>query len=160
MPHASGSDDRIDTSRRRMLAGLAVLATGGTAVATTIAGCAAPNGAVVPGPPEGSVEIVVPRAAPVRVPLASLGGGARVRVQYGDIPVEVRQTSDGVRATALLCTHTGCKVVWREDMAFYQCACHDAHFDIEGVPIAGLPTKRLVRIPVATTGDHVVVGGA
>lgn len=160
MPHASGSDDRIDTSRRRMLTGLAALATGGAALVVTGAGCSAQNGAVVPAPPQGSIDLVVPEAAAVRVPLASLSNGARVVVQYGDVPVEVRQAEDGPRATALLCTHTGCKVVWRDEGAFYQCACHDAHFDTQGVPFTGLPTKPLVRVPVAASGDDLVVGGA
>jgi Rieske Fe-S protein len=60
----------------------------------------------------------------------------------------------------LLCTHTGCRVVWRDDGAFYQCACHDAHFDAQGVPITGLPNRPLLRVPVAVSGDQAVVGGA
>jgi Rieske Fe-S protein len=94
----------------------------------------------------------------VRVSLADLPPGKRVRVDDGEIPVEIVRTDSGVVARSLLCTHFGCRVRWDEEKARYLCACHGGAFDGAGRPVAGPPTRALALVPVEVAGDEVLVG--
>jgi Rieske Fe-S protein len=54
-----------------------------------------------------------------------------LRVLYQGFPVEVRRADDGtVAARSLLCTHTGCEVVWMPQRQLYHCPCHEGLFDV------------------------------
>jgi cytochrome b6-f complex iron-sulfur subunit len=140
-------------SRRDALRTLA----GGTA------GLVALVGAVSPGCQQAAPEATAPGELPVadavEVPASDLGPETRLVVQYGEVPVEVRRTPDGVEAIALLCTHLGCKVVWKDDLDRYQCACHEGQFDFAGRPVAGIPTRPLWRVPAAVSAATIVIGG-
>lgn len=100
-----------------------------------------------------------PKASPlVRVPLASLPPGGRLRVLYRGDPVELRRTADGVVARSLLCTHQGCEVKWQEAIGRYLCPCHQSTYDDNGVPLSGAPTRPLGKVPVHVEGSEAVVG--
>lgn len=99
-----------------------------------------------------------PAARPLRLSLAALADGARVRHEIGGRPVEVRRRGDAVIARSLLCTHQGCEVFWAESTGDYVCPCHDGRFDAEGRPLYGPPRLPLRLLPVTVTGDEVVIG--
>jgi Rieske Fe-S protein len=150
---ANGTRQATDRTRRRLLAGLATAAGAGL-LPFTSAGC----GRRAEDPP--APFTAVPRAAPVVVPLEHLAGGRTV-VFYGEVPVEVRTVEGrGAEALALLCTHQGCRVVWKPDHRTYDCACHEGRFDQAGQPIAGLARLPLMRVPVTVSATAVTVGGA
>lgn len=97
--------------------------------------------------------------AVVEVPLESIPVGGRLRIIYGEMPVEIIRDADGgVMARSLWCTHSGCEVKWQEDRQIYFCACHDAEFDEQGKVIAGPPPRPLGQIPVAVTDTAIRVG--
>jgi Rieske Fe-S protein len=140
-------------SRRDALRTLA----GGAGTLALLAGGAA--GGCRQAPPPAVAPGELPVATPVDVPLSELGPDTRLIVQYGEVPVEVRRTPDGVEAIALLCTHLGCKVVWKDDLDRYQCACHEGQFDFTGKPVAGIPTQPLWRVPATVSATSIVIGG-
>lgn len=41
------------------------------------------------------------------------------------------------------CTHLACNVIWRKEKQIFECPCHSGHFDSDGQPIAGPPSKPL-----------------
>jgi len=120
--------------------GTACLASGGL---TLLTGCATDTG-----------------SAQVRLPLADLPEGVRVRVALGVEPVEVLRTADGIQARSLTCTHTGCEVAWIEVAGEYLCPCHDARFDADGRVLWGPPRLPLESVPARVEGSEVVIGGA
>ena len=99
-----------------------------------------------------------PAAGPLRLSLADLAEGARVRREVGGVPVEIRRQDGAVIARSLLCTHQGCEVTWREGTGDYLCPCHDGRFDGDGRPLYGPPRLPLRLLPVTVTGDEVVIG--
>jgi Rieske Fe-S protein len=42
------------------------------------------------------------------------------------------------------CTHLACNVIWRKEKQIFECPCHSGHFDMDGHPMSGPPTKPLV----------------
>jgi Rieske Fe-S protein len=75
--------------------------------------------------------------------------------------VEVRRAEDGtVAARSLLCTHTGCEVVWIPDRQLYHCPCHEGLFDADGRVVAGFPPRPLRDVPARIEGDEILVGEA
>jgi len=93
------------------------------------------------------------------IPLADLPPGQRVRVAYGEIPVELLRTESGVTARVLQCTHIGCEVRWDESAGLYRCPCHGAEFDSSGTVRSGPPPRPLDTLQVRITEDVVHVGG-
>jgi menaquinol-cytochrome c reductase iron-sulfur subunit len=58
-----------------------------------------------------------------------------------------KTASDGRLTTfSSICPHLGCSVRWAEATATFECPCHSGRFDADGRPIAGPPTKPLVRL--------------
>ena len=103
-----------------------------------------------------------PTAAPastnaLRVPLAPLPEGQRVRLHMGDRPIEVVRTGDRIEARSLWCTHMGCEVTWEEQRSRYRCPCHDGEFDAQGLPVGGPPKRPLRRLEALVQGDAVVL---
>jgi cytochrome b6-f complex iron-sulfur subunit len=129
------------TIRRRSFLKLA----GSAAAATAMGGFSACG-----SPPEGS--------GVVEVPLESLPVGGRLRVIWGELPVELTRGVDGVTARSLWCTHSGCEVKWKEDRQIYFCACHEGEYDADGVVIAGPPPRPLADIPITVSDTTIVVG--
>jgi Rieske Fe-S protein len=94
----------------------------------------------------------------VSVPLDSIPVGGRLRILYGELPVELIRGVDGVEARSLWCTHSGCEVKWKEDQQIYFCACHDGKFDSRGEVVAGPPPRPLGQIPITVTDSSILVG--
>ena len=100
-----------------------------------------------------------PPGGSTRVPLSELPPGTRLSVQVLGFPVEVHRHGDGsLSARSLMCTHTGCRVVWQEERSLYACTCHDGLYGPDGEVLAGPPPRPLPAVPVRRDGDEVVVG--
>ena len=99
------------------------------------------------------------RLEPLKVALDDIPLGVHTQYMYGDRPVELYRTFDGVRARLLWCTHQGCAVRWIEERSIYLCPCHDGQFDESGKPIYGPPRESLRELDVTLTETDVIVGG-
>jgi len=96
---------------------------------------------------------------PVKMSLADLPLGKRVKIIYGGQPAEVLRTEEGIQALSLVCTHLGCLVIWKPDKNIYYCPCHEAQFDKNGNVLAGPPPMPLEKLKVEVSGSDVVIGG-
>ncbi len=101
-----------------------------------------------------------PRLKPTQalVPLADVPKAGRVKVFVAGRPVELQRTKHGVVARSLLCSHFGCTVAWHEERQEYLCPCHDGVYDASGAVVAGPPLKGLASVPVAVSGNDLIVG--
>ncbi len=78
--------------------------------------------------------------------------------KFGSRPGIVLRTPTGeLRALSAVCTHLACTVQYREDLAHIWCACHNGHYDLNGINIAGPPPRPLERYTVNVKGDRIVV---
>ena len=78
--------------------------------------------------------------------------------RFGSRPaIVVRTTSGDLCAFSAVCTHLACTVQYRKDLQHVWCACHNGHYDLNGVNIAGPPPRPLERYQVATRGDDIWV---
>lgn len=78
--------------------------------------------------------------------------------KFGSRPgILVRTPSGELRAFSARCTHLDCTVQYREDLSHIWCACHNGHFDLNGVNIAGPPPRPLDRFDVNERGGQIVV---
>ncbi len=79
--------------------------------------------------------------------------------RFGNRPgILIRTPSGELRAFSAVCTHLGCTVQYRPDLNHIWCACHNGHFDLNGVNIAGPPPRPLEGYAVNVRGDRIVVG--
>ena len=115
-------------------------------------------GAGLGAPLVGACTPAEPPDRRVRVPLASLSPGKRVRVEYDGSPVELLRADSGIVARSLRCTHFGCRVRWKDEEARYVCGCHGGAFDADGHPVAGPPSRPLRPVHFELTDDAVIVG--
>jgi Rieske Fe-S protein len=78
--------------------------------------------------------------------------------KFGNQPgIIVRTPTGELRAFSAACTHLGCIVQLREDLGHIWCACHNGHFDLNGINIAGPPPRPLEAYVVNVRGDQIVV---
>ncbi len=78
--------------------------------------------------------------------------------KFGNQPGIILRTPSGeLRAFSAACTHLGCIVQLREDLGHLWCACHNGHFDLNGINIAGPPPRPLETYVVNVRGDQIVV---
>lgn len=78
--------------------------------------------------------------------------------KFGSRPGIILRTASGeLRAFSATCTHLGCIVQYRQDLAHLWCACHNGHFDLHGLNIAGPPPRPLEAFVVNVRGDQIVV---
>lgn len=78
--------------------------------------------------------------------------------KFGNQPGIVLRTPQGeLRAFTAVCTHLACTVQYREDLSHIWCACHNGHYDLNGINIAGPPPRPLERYSVNQRGDQLVV---
>jgi len=78
--------------------------------------------------------------------------------KFGTQPGIVVRTPDGdLRAFSAVCTHLGCIVQYRPDLTHIWCACHNGHFDLRGINVAGPPPRPLEEWVVNVTGDQIRV---
>ena len=76
--------------------------------------------------------------------------------RFGDKPGILIDTPEGeLRAFTAVCTHLGCTVQYREDLQHIWCACHNGHYDLNGINIAGPPPRPLTPFKVNIKGDQV-----
>lgn len=96
--------------------------------------------------------------APLKVDLEQLPLGRRMLFDYGDKPVELLRTAEGIRARLMLCTHQGCNINWIEDEQHYLCTCHKGRFNDQGDPIYGPPRNPLRELNVTLTSTEAIIG--
>jgi len=106
--------------------------------------------------PVGKVE-----SFPVGVPTlvtftrTTVNGWERTTNSYG---VYVTKPESGdIYVLSNVCTHLACRVTWKEELAEYDCPCHEAVFDIEGLVVSGPPPKPLVRYATKIEEDTLYI---
>jgi Rieske Fe-S protein len=77
--------------------------------------------------------------------------------RFGDRPGILVKTPQGeLKAFSAICTHLACVVQYREDLGHIWCACHNGHYDLNGVNIAGPPPRPLEEYKVDVRGEEIV----
>lgn len=78
--------------------------------------------------------------------------------KFGSRPgLLVKLASGEMRAFSATCTHLGCIVQYRDDLKQIWCACHNGHFDLNGINVQGPPPSPLERFTVNVRGEQIVV---
>lgn len=78
--------------------------------------------------------------------------------KFGSRPgILIRDSKGELKAFSATCTHLQCTVQYRPDLQHIFCACHDGHYDLNGVPIAGPPPRPLEEYTVNETRGEIVV---
>lgn len=78
--------------------------------------------------------------------------------RFGEKPGILINTPDGeLRAFTAVCTHLDCTVQYREDLQHIWCACHNGHYNLKGINIAGPPPRPLTPFRVNLNGDQIFV---
>jgi len=78
--------------------------------------------------------------------------------RFGSKPGIVIRTPTGeVRAFSAICTHLNCTVQYRPDLQQIWCACHNGHYNLNGVNVSGPPPRPLEAYSVAVKGDQIWV---
>ncbi len=78
--------------------------------------------------------------------------------KFGNSPAILIKTPRGeLKAFTAVCTHLGCTVQYRVNLEHIWCACHNGHFDLNGMNIAGPPPRPLEEYDVAVKGDDIFV---
>jgi len=106
-----------------------------------------------PAGTEASVNAATLPFGPGDIPANS----ARI-FKLGNEPGILLRTPTGeLRAFSAVCTHLGCIVQFRADLEHIWCACHNGHYDLHGVNIAGPPPRPLPEWTVNVRGDQIRV---
>jgi len=78
--------------------------------------------------------------------------------RFGNKPGILIDTPSGdIRAFSAICTHLECTVQYRPDLKHIWCACHNGHYNLNGVNIAGPPPRPLEKFIVNIKGDNIYV---
>ncbi len=78
--------------------------------------------------------------------------------RFGSEPGILIRTPDGqLRAFSAVCTHLGCTVQYRPDLMQIWCACHNGHYNLNGVNVSGPPPRPLTPYAVNVLGNQIVV---
>lgn len=99
-------------------------------------------------------------AATVTLPMApdDVAPNTGTIFKFGNRPgILIRTASGEFRAFSAVCTHLNCIVQYRPELAHIWCACHNGHFDLNGINIAGPPPRPLDPFVVNVRGDQIVV---
>lgn len=81
--------------------------------------------------------------------------------KFGSKPGIIVKTPSGeLRAFSAECTHLDCTVQYRDDLTQIWCACHNGHYDLAGVNVAGPPPRPLTPYQVNVRGTQIVVSQA
>jgi cytochrome b6-f complex iron-sulfur subunit len=95
----------------------------------------------------------------VAIPRARVGEGQAYFFQFRGHPAVVLQRSPGVFvAFSAICTHLGCIIKWLPDKGEFLCPCHAGRYAGDGRVLGGPPPKPLQTIPVALSGDNLLIG--
>ncbi len=117
-----------------------------------------PAGRYIVPPPTGESA-----ASSVTLPFKAddLAPNAARIFKFGSRPgILIRLPSGELRAFSAACTHLGCIVQHRPDIGHIWCACHNGHFDLNGINIQGPPPSPLEAYTVNVRGDQIVVSKA
>ena len=85
-------------------------------------------------------------AATVTLPFTpdEIGPNEAKIFKFGSRPgILVRTPAGEFRAFSATCTHLACIVQYRDDIGHIWCACHNDHFDLNGLNISGPPPAPL-----------------
>ncbi len=78
--------------------------------------------------------------------------------RFGTSPgILLRTPTSELRAFSAVCTHLACTVQYRPDLSHIWCACHNGHFDLNGMNIAGPPPRPLESYSVNVGEGRIVV---
>ena len=95
----------------------------------------------------------------VTITRAQVGVGQAYFFQFRGHPAVVLQRSPGVFvAFSAVCTHLGCVVRWLPEKGEFLCPCHAGHYSSDGKVLGGPPPKPLQAIPIAISGNNLLVG--
>lgn len=76
--------------------------------------------------------------------------------RFGNKPAILINTPDGeLKAFTAVCTHLECTVQYREDFRHIWCACHNGHYDLNGINIAGPPPRPLKEFKINVKDDQI-----
>lgn len=76
--------------------------------------------------------------------------------KFGREPgILIRTPSGELRAFSAVCTHLACTVQYRDDLSHIWCACHNGHYDLNGVNIAGPPPRPLPEYALRVVGSTI-----
>lgn len=78
--------------------------------------------------------------------------------RFGNEPGILINTPQGeLKAFTAICTHLACTVQYREDLEHIWCACHNGHYNLNGINIAGPPPRPLTPFKLSIKGDQIFV---
>ncbi len=78
--------------------------------------------------------------------------------RFGNEPGILIKTPEGeLRAFTAICTHLACTVQYRDDFTHIWCACHNGHYNLQGINIAGPPPSPLAPYKVNIKDGKVYV---
>lgn len=78
--------------------------------------------------------------------------------RFGSRPGMLIRTPRGeLRAFDGMCTHLDCIVQYRDDLERIWCACHNGHYDLNGINVEGPPPRPLTPYSVVEQDDKIVV---
>lgn len=81
--------------------------------------------------------------------------------RFGREPGILIKTSKGeLKAFTATCTHLACIVQYRPDLEHIWCACHNGHYNLNGVNIAGPPPRPLTPFKVNVKNGQIYVSVA
>lgn len=107
-------------------------------------------------PPEVAESAVSSVVLPFEA--TDLGPNSGRIFKFGSKPGLIIRTPTGeLRAFSAICTHLDCTVQYRDDISEIWCACHNGHYDLNGVNIAGPPPRPLTVYNVNIRGSQIVV---
>lgn len=78
--------------------------------------------------------------------------------RFGNKPAILINTKEGeLKAFTAVCTHLECTVQYREDLEHIWCACHNGHYDLNGINIQGPPPRPLTPFKVNVSDGKIFV---
>jgi len=144
------SDTGLTTTRRGFVDWLL-----GTSLGAFVVAVVYPIGRYIvpPTAAESAASSVTLSIAP-----ADIAPGSGQIFKFGSSPgILVRTPAGELRAFSASCTHLDCIVQYREDLGHIWCACHNGHFDLNGLNISGPPPRPLDMYTVNETADQIIV---
>jgi cytochrome b6-f complex iron-sulfur subunit len=103
----------------------------------------------------------VPEAPTLSVsagPAATLAANTGRVVPFGSEPaIVIRLASGELRAFSAVCTHLSCTVQYRPDLGQIWCACHNGHYNVNGLNVSGPPPRPLEAYDANVQGGEITI---
>lgn len=97
----------------------------------------------------------------MQIPLAETPVGEAKFIRFlNKAAVVIRPNEQQVVALSAVCTHLGCVVKWKEDVAEFVCPCHGGRFDTKGKVLGGPPPTPLVSFKATIEDEYIVISEA